>query len=308
MTIALDNSGQSKGFRTLGALIWISLPAIVTLYALAWNQLPARLATHFDFSGHPNGWMSRAGCLVFFILFATLMSATATWVLSRVRRPDPSAWALVILFYIIVGILLWAERAIIAYNVEGRPVNVMPVFATGMISAGIVMVIALGMRRGPQLAASTVLADEIHSSAIWAALLGLMTMIFASILAKSPNTGLRLVMTFTLFIMLGATATAWSGFHYRFTRAGVEIRMMGFRLRSIAAAEIQSYAVGHWNWLGGYGIRGVGNLRAYVWSNRGVRIQTNTGEVFLGHSDPNRIVRALDNVVQSQQGPEATRI
>jgi hypothetical protein len=307
MTGTLDNSGESKGLKTLGALIWLSLPATVVLYALAWNQLPARLATHFDFSGHANGWMSREGCVVFFILFATLMSATATWVLSRIRRPDPTAWALVTLFYIIVGILLWAERAIIAYNVESRPVDVMPVFAIGIIAAAIVMVIALGMRRGPQLPASTLLADEIHSSAIWAALMGLLTMLCASLLTKVPNTGLRLVMAMTLVIMLGATAMAWSGFHYLFTRAGVEIRMMGFRLRSIAAADIRSYAADQWNWLGGYGIRGVGNVRAYVWSNSGVRIQTNSGEVFLGHSDPKRIVRDLDKIVRNQQGPEATR-
>ncbi|SRR6266498_1012849 len=304
MTGTIDNSGQSRGFKTLGAMIWLSLPAIVVLYALAWNQLPARLATHFDFSGHPNGWMSREGCLVFFVLFATLMSATATWVLSRIRRPDPPAWALVTLFYILVGILLWAERAIIAYNVEGRPVNVMPVFAIGMIAAGIVMVIALGMRRGPALPATTLLADEIHSSATWAALLGLMTMLFASLLVKVPNTGLRFVVAMTLVIMLGATAMAWSGFHYLFTRAGLEIRMMGFRLRSIAAAEIRSYAVDHWNWLGGYGIRGVGNTRAYVWSNNGVRIRTNTGEVFLGHNEPKRIVRDLDRIVQSRKASE----
>jgi hypothetical protein len=308
MTSTLGNSGRSNGFKTLGALIWLSLPATVVLYALTWNQLPARLATHFDFSGHPNGWMSREGSLVFFILFATLMSATVTWVLSRVRRPDPPAWALVILFYIIVGILLWAERAIIAYNVKGSPVDVMPVFAIGMIAAGIVMVIALGMRRGPALPATTLLADEIHSSAIWAALLGLVTMLFASLVAKVPNTGLRLVMGMTLVIMLGATAMAWSGFHYLFTQAGVEIRMMGFRLRSIAAAEIRSYSVDRWNWSGGYGIRGVGDRRAYVWSNSGVRIQMNSGEVFLGHNDPKRIVRDLDKIVRNQQGPEATRM
>src|SRR5947208_16981186 len=115
MTSTRDNSDQSNGFKTLGALIWLSLPATVVLYALAWDQLPARLATHFDFSGHPNGWMSREGSLVFFILFATLISATVAWVLSRVRRPDSPAWALVSLFCIIGGLLLGADGAVISY-------------------------------------------------------------------------------------------------------------------------------------------------------------------------------------------------
>jgi xanthosine utilization system XapX-like protein len=307
MTAIHDNSQHGKAFAALGTLIWLALPLMIGIYAHAWNQLPARLATHFDFSGHPNGWMSRDGCLVFFVVFGTLMAVTATWVLSRVRRPDPPAWALVALFYILFGVLVAGEHAIIAFNVEGRPVDVMPVFATGMIAAAIVMVIALGVRRGPRLPSKAVLADEIHSSATWAALMGILTMLCASLLAKAANPGLRVVIAMTFAIMLGATAMAWSGFHYLFTRAGVEIRMMGFRLRSIAATDIQSYAVDHWNWSKGYGIRGVGDVRAYVWTNRGVRIQTNTGEVFLGHSDPKRIVRDLDKIVRNE-GPEATRI
>jgi hypothetical protein len=46
--------------------------------------------------------------------------------------------------------------------------------------------------------------------------------------------------------------------------------------------------------LRGYGIRGIGNTRAYVWGNRVVHITTLEGEVFLGHNDPARIVRDLD--------------
>ena len=34
----------------------------------------------------------------------------------------------------------------------------------------------------------------------------------------------------------------------------------------------------------GYGIRGIGERRAYVWCNSGVRIMLSDGEVFLGHT------------------------
>jgi hypothetical protein len=71
---------------------------------------------------------------------------------------------------------------------------------------------------------------------------------------------------------------------------------LGFRLRSIPRADIKEYAVESWNPLRGYGIRGIGNRRAYVWCNQGVRIQTNDGEVFLGHREPERIVRDLDSI------------
>jgi len=86
----------------------------------------------------------------------------------------------------------------------------------------------------------------------------------------------------------------WLGFHYFFRNSGVEIRTLGFRLRSIPRDDIKQYAVESWNPLRGYGIRGIGDNRAYVWGNQGVRIQTTRGEVFLGHSEPQRIVNDLD--------------
>jgi hypothetical protein len=89
---------------------------------------------------------------------------------------------------------------------------------------------------------------------------------------------------------------AWSGFQYRFLRHGVEIRMLGFRLRSIPKQSIVSYAIEPWTLIRGYGIRGIGSTRAYVWCNKVVHIKTSNGEVFLGHSDPERIVRDLDLV------------
>ena len=89
---------------------------------------------------------------------------------------------------------------------------------------------------------------------------------------------------------------AWSGFHYLFTSAGVEIRTLGFRLRTIPVDQIKDYATDSWSIARGYGIRGFGNRRAYVWGNHGVRIHTSDGEVFLGHSDPPRIIRDLDAI------------
>ena len=51
---------------------------------------------------------------------------------------------------------------------------------------------------------------------------------------------------------------AWSGFQYRFLRDGVEIRMLGFRLRSIPKQSIVSYSIEPWAFIRGYGIRGIG--------------------------------------------------
>jgi hypothetical protein len=98
-------------------------------------------------------------------------------------------------------------------------------------------------------------------------------------------------------IAIATFAMSWSGFQYCFLRQGVEIRMLGFRLRSIPKQSIVSYSIEPWAFVRGYGIRGIGNTRAYVWCNQVVHIKTSNGEIFLGHNDPERIVRDLDRVM-----------
>ncbi len=95
---------------------------------------------------------------------------------------------------------------------------------------------------------------------------------------------------------VGTLALVLGGFQYRFLRHGVEIRTLGFRLRSIPKQAIVSYSIEPWAFARGYGIRGIGSTRAYVWGNKVVHIRTTNGDVFLGHNDPERIVRDLDRV------------
>lgn len=302
MTYPATNSNSL--YRMLAALQWLALPTIAVMFATVWQQLPARLATHFDLANQPNGWMTREEALVIFLALATLFAITSTWICSRIAQPDLLAWSLMGLFYVILGTLIYAERAVLAYNLYGTAVNVTPILLIGMSAALLVMIIAAASRRGMQLPKARVLAREHHGSVLWGTVLAFPVLIVGSVIARVPIFGLRLALGIALLMMIVATAMAWGGFHYIFTSAGLEIRMLGFRLRSISGAEIRSYAADRWNWLGGYGVRGVGNQRAYVWCNSGVRIQTSAGQVFLGHPEPQRIVRDLDRVVQSRKASE----
>ena len=281
-------------FRILTGLQWLALPAMALRFASDWQRLPDRVATHFDFTNHPNGWMSREAALFVFLGLATAFAITATWVCSRVQQPDLLAWGLIGLFYVVLGTLLYAAASVIDYNVRGTPVDVAPVLFTGIGSAVALVFVALATRRRPELPASQTLAEETHASAAWAVVMGIPVILLVALIARVPVLEVRISMGIALLVLLAAVAMAWSGFHYIFTVAGLEIRTLGFRLRSISAGEIRSYAVDRWSALGGYGIRGVGNRRAYVWGNRGVKITTDDGEVFLGHNQPEKIVRDLD--------------
>lgn len=143
---------------------------------------------------------------------------------------------------------------------------------------------------------SPVLAEETHSGRLWSVLI-LAVMIGAAISVHHyPTQPARFALIVVGVIGVGALLMAWSGFQYRFLQDGVEIRTLGFKLRRISKQTIVSYSIEPWTVLRGYGIRGIGRTRAYVWGDKVVHIRTTSGEVFVSHGDPERIVRDLNMV------------
>lgn len=298
MNCATNNAPSQTLFKTLVALQWLVLPAIAAVYALSWNRLPSQLATHFNFANQPNGWMPREGSLIFTLVLATIFVTISSWALLRITKPGPAAWALMAFFYVILWTLLWATNSIIAYNTKHEPVKVAPVLSVGIGAAVLVVIFALATQRGRELPKTALIANERHSSPVFTAILGLAALGILAISTETPTLGLRVALSVAVLLMFGATAMAWDGFHYLFTPSGIEVRTLAFRLRSIPTNEIETYSLDHWNAARGYGIRGVGDKRAYVWGNTGVRIKTTTGETFLGHKEPGRIIHDLDLITR----------
>jgi len=141
-----------------------------------------------------------------------------------------------------------------------------------------------------------VLAEETHAGRIWSLAI-LPALIGPAIsVALHPASPARVALVIVAVIGIPVLALILSGFQYRFLRDGVEIRTLGFCLRSIPRQAILSYSIESWSLLRGYGIRAASGTRAYVWGNKVVHIRTTNGDVYLGHSEPERIVRDLDQV------------
>ncbi len=299
---------DSKLYRAMTAMLWLALPLTALQYWSVWNQLPARMATHFGASGQPNGWMMRDTSFIFAMAVTAFVLVALTWALTRVRKPDVLAWSLLAMLYVVMGSLFSVNMAVLNYNLYGRPLNVVPALAVVFFAAIALTVIALLTKRGAELPrhADVVEAEEVHGSPFWASVFTLLTAVELGVIAVIPLNGLRWVMALPVVLLLGAAALAWGGFHYRFTGHGVEISTLGFRLRSIPLQNIKAYAVAPWSPMGGYGIRGIGERRAYVWANTGVRIMLSDGEVFLGHREPERIMNDLNLVRQNQKARENT--
>lgn len=285
----------------LMTLPWIALPAIGLRYWLVWDELPARLATHFDINGRPNGWMSREVSLGFALGVTAFLLVTftiVTYVMQSKHAADAFSWAMLGFFYVMTGVIYYVNSSVVEHNLTGRAVEVAPVLILTPLAVLALVAVYLGARRGKSLPEGPPIAEEIHASRLWTLIFAVPLALELGIFVTVPVPGVRLAAGLLSLLFVVFTAATWSGFQYRFSPAGVEISTLGFRLRSIPAAQIRSYEAGRWNLLRGYGIRGIGNCRAYVWGNKGVRIRTTTGEVFLGHSEPERIVRDLDAVRQ----------
>jgi Protein of unknown function (DUF1648) len=291
-------------FQLATVFLWLALPLVALQYRQVWDQLPAHVATHFNAAGQANGWMSRDQALKFGVGFTAFLLAIFTPLLLYMARSrvDAFSWAMLGFCALVLGFMIEVNRGIVNYNLCGTTMLPGAMLIALPIAVILLVAIYIASRREPALPstgslATDLLAEETHSGR-FSILLILPAVIGPAIAASLvPVPALCLSMALVGLIGFATIAAAWSGFQYRFLRHGVGIRTLGFRLRSIPRQQIQSYAAESWSLLRGYGIRGVGNTRAYVWGNKVVHIKTSNGEIFLGHSDPQRIVRDLDRVM-----------
>jgi len=293
-----------KVFQTFIWLMWLALPITALRFWVVWDRLPLRMASHFNFNGRPNGWMPREAAFVLALGITAFMLAvftTVSYVAHKTHVPDAFSWSLLSFFYLVIGFVYAGNSGVVQYNLDGQRMGID--FWTVLVPVAVVALSAifLGTKRGDSLPTATVIAEETHGSRAWSLLF--IALLLAQIVAAAAIAAPPVRLTSTILGVLFAVIAlhVWTGFQYFFSSAGVEIRTLGFRLRSIPREEIKQYAVERWNPLRGYGIRGIGNRRAYVWCNSGVRIHTTDGEVFLGHNQPERIVRDLDSITRNNQ-------
>lgn len=289
-----------KAFQAFRWLMWLALPVTAFRYRQAWDRLPLRMATHFDVNWQPNGWMPRETALYFALgvtAFLLVVFTIVGYAACKAHVPDAGSWMLLGFFYLVVSFTYVLNSRVVQFNLDGQPVRIDFWIVLVPVAIFALAAVFLGAKRGDRLADATVIAEETHASPAWSLLFIALLFAEGSAAIAVPVPSVRIVLGLVSLLFLTIAVQAWTGFRYRFSSAGVEIRTLGFRLRSIPRAHIKQYDVESWSPLRGYGIRGVGTCRAYVWGNKGVRIRTTEGEVFLGHSEPERIVHDLDSVM-----------
>lgn len=305
MTESIQSSRDRSRFNALVAAMWLALPFIAYRYWSVWDRLPARMATHFGANGQPNGWMTPQQSLTFSVTMLAILLTVFTLILLYASRRtvhlDATSWAMLGLFYVITGVTTYINDSVLQYNVSEASIPLAGIAGVILVGTIVFTAIFLGAKRGSALTVSTLVSEEKDSSRGVAAFCLILAAVTAAVVFNVQTIGLKLAFSAGILVTIACAAMAWDGFHYLFSPAGVEIRTLGFRLRSVPINEIESYAVDRWSTLGGYGIRGVGNTRAYVWSKTGVRIKTTEGEIFLGHEEPGRIIHDLDLLTHAHE-------
>src|SRR5436305_5666107 len=107
-----------RTFQFAISLLWLALPVVGLQYWRVWDELPARMATHFNATGQPNGWMSRAGSLEFGLGITAFLLVVFTIILvtMSLRQVEKFAWAFFLFCAVVMGIVVAGNQKVIAYN------------------------------------------------------------------------------------------------------------------------------------------------------------------------------------------------
>lgn len=98
---------------------WLILPFSWMEYHQNWDQLPARMAVHFDADWRPNGYTSKDGALDLGlgIMAVMLLLFTVSSFAMRALKPQ-AAWPALLIAYVALGFCWYGNHAIIKFNLN----------------------------------------------------------------------------------------------------------------------------------------------------------------------------------------------
>src|SRR5438270_10196746 len=101
--------------------MWLGLPISAWEYRSLWEQLPARMAVHFDANWRPNGYTSRQGALELGlgIMAVMLVMFTVATLIIQAQKPS-AAWPALLIAYVVVGFCWYGNHSIVKFNLAAQ--------------------------------------------------------------------------------------------------------------------------------------------------------------------------------------------
>ncbi len=111
-------------YRLVTCLMWLVLPITALNYRRAWDQLPARMAVHFDANWQPNGYTSREGALMLGlgIMAVMLVLFTVAALITRALKLTAS-WPVLVVAYVVLGFCWYGNHSIVNFNINAQPAH-----------------------------------------------------------------------------------------------------------------------------------------------------------------------------------------
>lgn len=108
-----------KLHKLLILTMWLLLPTAAWVYWGVWDQLPGRMAVHFNANGQPNGYTSRDGAvqLGLGILLVMLVLFTVTMLIVDSMKPV-AFWPALVISYAVLGFCWYGNYSIVKFNLQ----------------------------------------------------------------------------------------------------------------------------------------------------------------------------------------------
>jgi hypothetical protein len=108
-------------YKIAVVLMWLALPISAWEYRSVWQQLPARMAVHFDANWQPNGYTSREGALQLGLGIMGLMLVIFTLSTLIVQSMKPNAaWPVLLVAYVVLGFCWYGNHMIVKFNLNAQ--------------------------------------------------------------------------------------------------------------------------------------------------------------------------------------------
>ena len=111
-------------YKPLLMLMWLALVTSALNYWRAWDQLPARMAVHFDANWQPNGYTSKEGAveLGLGIMAVVLVLFTVAGLIAHALKPT-AAWPMLLVFYLVLAVIWYGNDSIVRFNLNAQRVH-----------------------------------------------------------------------------------------------------------------------------------------------------------------------------------------
>lgn len=103
--------------------MWVAVPLTAFDYWQAWDQLPARMAVHFNADWRANGWATREasfGLAMGVVVFLLLGFTAASYVVRMQPVPEFMRWVSLAFFYGVLVFVCAVNHWVVRYNLGER--------------------------------------------------------------------------------------------------------------------------------------------------------------------------------------------